>query len=322
MENDSFFYTINRIYTSSSRLDFLFNSSIFYGEEGVNKEFVECLFYTSFLLEKIKEENTDGGFSLFLVEVPDADFFKKKIFEEINKQDIINKFYENSKKRNSVKLTIGKKYREEIIKRLEELLYLYAQNITNTSYDFFDYKYINQKHYSFVTLLQNIKEEVLTIDLRIDELTGLYNRKILNSVLVEMQEKEYDTYIILADIDNFKSINDTYGHQDGDVALSVFSEVIQKSINEEDYAFRYGGEEFLILLSDISMENAISKANSIREKLKEKDVVMGNGSVVNITASFGVSELEKGKSPIDSIQSADGALYKAKNSGKNRVEFF
>ena len=153
-----------------------------------------------------------------------------------------------------------------------------------------------------------------------DKLTGLYNRHHLDSLLVDIQGiiNRYDTNygLILVDIDDFKNINDTYGHQVGDVILKELSILLKNSVRETDTVGRWGGEEFLIILPSISRESIITLSNNIREKIEKNTF----STIKNMTASFGSSLIKKNDNAISFISRTDKALYKAKRKGKNRVE--
>ena len=119
----------------------------------------------------------------------------------------------------------------------------------------------------------------------------------------------------MSDIDNFKSVNDTYGHGTGDTVLREFSEIILKNTRSEDVAVRYGGEEFVILLPHTSVHDAEFLAHKIRGKLEECEILKDRV----VTASFGLSQWSTTDSLETMINRADEALYEAKRTGKNRV---
>lgn len=152
-----------------------------------------------------------------------------------------------------------------------------------------------------------------------DTLTGIYNRRRINEVLEENANnaKRYqDAFsLILFDIDDFKHINDHYGHNTGDQVLINIVNTVKKSLRKTDYFGRWGGEEFLIILPKTTKEDAAG----IAEKLRVEIQVIMFPETFNITCSFGIAEYNE-KLDIDSlINNADKALYYAKNSGKNRV---
>lgn len=159
-----------------------------------------------------------------------------------------------------------------------------------------------------------------------DPLTGLYNRLPLNEFLDRelslASRKGYPVTVILADLDHFKVINDTYGHPAGDEVLRQFAERIKKHFRASDICCRYGGEEFLLVLPKSTNKEALKRASEIREIVARNAFVL-SGSVINVTASFGVASYpQHGHTRDVLVTAADKALYKAKNDGRNRVEAF
>jgi diguanylate cyclase (GGDEF)-like protein len=153
---------------------------------------------------------------------------------------------------------------------------------------------------------------------RVDPLTGLRTRHEMETILERYIERAKDQHfsIIMADLDNFKDLNDTYGHKVGDEILSKFGLVIKDCLRVSDLAFRYGGEEFLIILPGASIHDAAACAERIRKKLQEISVCEG----IEISASFGVAEYQENDTASSLLERADKALYMAKSKGKNRVE--
>ncbi|MBN2894841.1 MAG: GGDEF domain-containing protein [Campylobacterales bacterium] len=153
----------------------------------------------------------------------------------------------------------------------------------------------------------------------IDPLTKLYNRAHFNALmeleLNRQQRSSLHASLILCDIDDFKKINDTYGHLFGDKALSYVAQTIAHSIRKHDVAARWGGEEFIILLPDTQLEQALHVAQKIRLALTHAEFQ----KTVTLTASFGVTQLRRNENATSWFHRTDEALYKAKQSGKNRV---
>ena len=152
-----------------------------------------------------------------------------------------------------------------------------------------------------------------------DPLTSIYNRRKFNKLLASEVErsKRYQTNlsIIMCDIDHFKKINDTYGHDVGDEALKVFSEKINENIREVDMFARWGGEEFMILMPNVSIDDACSVAEKLRKVITSTEVK----KLDSITASFGVTDLHEDETAESFIKRVDLAMYKAKNNGRNNV---
>jgi diguanylate cyclase (GGDEF)-like protein len=121
--------------------------------------------------------------------------------------------------------------------------------------------------------------------------------------------------LVLFDVDYFKQVNDTYGHQVGDEVLIEVAQVALKSVREVDTAARYGGEEFILLLPQTNVVSALDIAERIRTSMQETIKLDGK----SVTASFGVIEIKEGISIAQLISLADQALYKAKAAGRNQV---
>jgi diguanylate cyclase (GGDEF)-like protein/PAS domain S-box-containing protein len=167
-------------------------------------------------------------------------------------------------------------------------------------------------------LFQNSELERLCIT---DQLTGLYNRRKLDQVFVAEQKRLERNFqalsIILIDLDNFKSVNDLYGHQIGDATLSTVANILNRELRELDILGRWGGEEFMIICIDTDLKGAQSLAEKLRKTLENQVLdVIGRQ-----TCSFGVAQLTKNESIDSFITRADNALYRAKEQGRNCVQF-
>ena len=166
---------------------------------------------------------------------------------------------------------------------------------------------------------------VQTIEMAVtDGLTGLHNRRYLETHLDIMFERAVTrgrplSYMI-ADIDRFKSINDTFGHDAGDFVLREFANLLRRQVRGADLVSRYGGEEFVVVMPDTDAETAARVAERVRAAVAEKPVFMPNQRSVPVTVSVGFSSLEGRMDTIGALaKRADTALYEAKNSGRNRV---
>ncbi|WP_459995393.1 GGDEF domain-containing protein [Marinitoga arctica] len=159
----------------------------------------------------------------------------------------------------------------------------------------------------------------------IDYLTGVYNRRAITDLLkkeIERSKRENKKFVVsMLDFDNFKSVNDKYGHDAGDEVLKKTIELVRKNIRYYDSIGRLGGEEFLIVFSNISKENAFKVSERIRLSV-EKNIVYINGYQIKITVSQGLSIFDGNKNIDQLIKEADIALYKAKEEGKNRIKFY
>lgn len=173
--------------------------------------------------------------------------------------------------------------------------------------------------YQFILNENAIKEEKLKKMAITDGLTNLYNHKYIVDKLEEnikkARFKKTPLSIIMIDIDNFKKINDTYGHVKGDIILKRVSKILKEDIKDTKIPGRYGGEEFLVVLPNICIE----KASKIAEKLRIK-IQNDKFSNMYFTASFGVYQYDN-ETLEEFINKADKLLYLAKEKGKNRVEY-
>ncbi|MCK9267548.1 MAG: GGDEF domain-containing protein [Alkaliphilus sp.] len=158
-----------------------------------------------------------------------------------------------------------------------------------------------------------------------DPLTNLYNRHFFNKIIEKefsyVQRYGHKSAIIILDIDDFKNINDTYGHLVGDQVLKQLTKLIVGNVRESDTVSRFGGEEFIILAPKISLDGGVALAEKLRKLIAENEFVTG-ATTSYITASFGVSLLRATEKygPENYFSLADKALYLAKKRGKNRVE--
>lgn len=154
----------------------------------------------------------------------------------------------------------------------------------------------------------------------LDPLTGLYNRYKFSGLFLSsyavMLQRHNSMSLIMLDIDFFKRINDTYGHNTGDVVLVELSNLLQKILREIDIICRWGGEEFVVLLPTVSLENTCKLAEKIRLSIEKLEIE----NIGQISASFGVAKVREGEEMQNVIDRADKALYLAKNSGRNCVK--
>ncbi|KFK94976.1 MULTISPECIES: GGDEF domain-containing protein [unclassified Serratia (in: enterobacteria)] len=156
----------------------------------------------------------------------------------------------------------------------------------------------------------------------LDPLTGLYNRRGLENRLNQLQAPTTGGhFVLLLDIDHFKAYNDRYGHTMGDQALLQVARTIRDTVRSRDIVVRYGGEEFLVLLINVSEEYATSLAESVRQSVQELLIQhhLHPQEITRVTLSAGIANLDK--LDVDSaICSADAALYRAKSSGRNNIQ--
>jgi diguanylate cyclase (GGDEF)-like protein len=167
-------------------------------------------------------------------------------------------------------------------------------------------------------LHRTVKRQAIT-----DELTQLANRRRFTETLaVEVRRAERfgdPLALVLADLDDFKLINDQYGHQAGDEVLRLFSDVLRENVRDFDLPVRYGGEEFAVLLPETGLDGAEQLARRLQNALLRLRLPGIGGDQPPVTASFGVAAFPAARSAEELLSAADGALYRAKAAGKNRV---
>jgi diguanylate cyclase (GGDEF)-like protein/PAS domain S-box-containing protein len=173
--------------------------------------------------------------------------------------------------------------------------------------------------------IANIKlSEKLTSQSIRDPLTRLYNRRYMDEIIqheiLRAARQQTGIGIVMVDIDHFKQINDTYGHETGDEYLMELADFFRLKIRGSDFIFRYGGEEFILILPESSVEDTYKYAESLREEIKNMKVHFRGQRLPSITLSFGVAAYpDHGLDTIELIQTADKALYRAKEEGRDRV---
>jgi diguanylate cyclase (GGDEF)-like protein len=189
------------------------------------------------------------------------------------------------------------------------------QNIFFVSISSFD----KNKIISFSNISDTMTEHFSLLERVVhDQLTGAYNRDYFHTRkdlwVQEVEYKELELGVIILDIDHFKDVNDTYGHNCGDLILKRLVKLIDKTIRKEDMLIRWGGEEFIIVSYVSSLDNLYNIAENIRKKVESEKFE----EVGNVTCSFGVTLYTN--EPIEqTIERADQALYEAKKDGRNRV---
>lgn len=196
----------------------------------------------------------------------------------------------------------------------------------------FNYKRSIGKAKQFIKeSLPVIEAKRLTASLResslVDSLTGLNNRRYLQEcyshVCAGSLRRKKSIGILMCDIDYFKQVNDTYGHDAGDEILQQASRIIQDNVRKADLVFRFGGEEFLVMLIDVDPEESIKVAEKIRTAFESREFIFGKGEKIRKTISIGVSEFPGDEETFwKVVKFADVALYSAKENGRNRATRF
>lgn len=200
---------------------------------------------------------------------------------------------------------------------------LKIQFIKNGANDFLTKPFISEL--MFCRISQNLKIVEYFHQLKelalLDQLTKLNNRHFLRETgqIIFENAKRNGTFLVIAmiDIDNFKQINDTYGHDAGDIVLKKIASILKESIRKSDIAIRYGGEEFVIVGNNFNPKNALSFFNKLRMKIKNTNISIDNRDIT-VSVSIGLC-LEKLETLEHMINLADTKMYDAKTTGKNRV---
>ena len=169
--------------------------------------------------------------------------------------------------------------------------------------------------------LSALVEHVLEGEKARDPLTHVLSRRYLPGIMQREIKLSIQSgmpfAVLLIDIDHFKEINDSYGHPAGDVVLLGVSEVLRNTVRANDFVFRYGGEEFLVQISDVTEETAMEVAEKIRKNIQNHRFMLEHGHEISVTASIGVA-LHKGHPDYNHlIKKADAAMYEAKETGRN-----
>ncbi len=212
------------------------------------------------------------------------------------------------------------------IKKLKQALVFEIENIRKTVRAKQDRDSRQLKSLSKQVSTLNVELRKARVDSVTDGLTGVFNRKALDhhlNFLVEQNTRTPAAFaVMMVDIDDFKAINDAYGHPTGDRVLLALAQRCQGLIRNDDFIARYGGEEFVIVLSNASLTNATKKAQRICESVGDTRYALNDNKdvhILNITVSIGISVCQIGDTAESVIARADRALYLAKKTGKNRV---
>jgi len=171
------------------------------------------------------------------------------------------------------------------------------------------------------TLTKQVEELESTSNM--DALTQVFNRRALTTYLDEIcsnQNIPYELQLVIIDLDDFKLINDKFGHVAGDKVLIFISNVLRKTLREGDKIFRYGGEEFIIILNRIDQKNSRSIMNRLLHIISSNELIYKDESL-RVTASVGATQYRSDDTPDTIISRADKALYRSKHNGKNQISW-
>ena len=181
-------------------------------------------------------------------------------------------------------------------------------------------KEVQRANHVITNLTMKVKE--LERNSNLDSLTKVFNRRALSTYLNSLCSKEIiksDVHVMLLDIDNFKRVNDTYGHVAGDKILMFIANILRKTLRDGDKVFRFGGEEFVIILNRINTTDSASTAERIIELISSNRLVY-QGDSLSVTLSIGLTKYLHEDTPDTLIERADKALYRAKQNGKNQMK--
>lgn len=149
----------------------------------------------------------------------------------------------------------------------------------------------------------------------LDKLTGLFNRRYIDDILEKFTNTNFT--LVLTDIDNFKNVNDKYGHRTGDIVLERFAQILRTHTRSYDFLVRWGGEEFIIIFKDTNIETALFICNKLRNSIQQAHMPED----ITLTSSFGVAVNSDNKHLNEILDEADKNLYNAKNQGRNRISY-
>jgi diguanylate cyclase len=172
-------------------------------------------------------------------------------------------------------------------------------------------------------LLNNLFERLADMEVSRDVLTQLYNRRFLPTILrreLDMARKHHNPFcVLMIDVDHFKMVNDEHGHEAGDRVLQHISALLMSHGRASDFYFRYGGEEFLAIINEVTDEQALAVAEKIRSRIAEAEIPLSDEQKLGVTVSIGVAVHQGHPDYRHLINRADEAMYEAKRSGRNRV---
>jgi len=223
---------------------------------------------------------------------------------------------------------------ENTNKTFEEITQKHKEALNSHQDELIDYPSIQEK---FDALQNSMSEEVqkanqiisrlskevkqLEKNSHLDPLTKIFNRRALDTYLEKVCEKgklSHELHLLMLDIDDFKKINDVHGHLAGDKLLIYITKLLRKTLRDGDKLFRYGGEEFIIILNRVKDDSCMDITHRILELIRSNRLIY-KGKSLCVTVSVGATRYHDGDTPNDLIERADRALYKSKNSGKNQM---
>lgn len=238
----------------------------------------------------------------------------EKSYKEIAEKSIIS-----YKKTNESIEKIAKNQEATLEKHQNDLIDLPAITEQFNSLQFDLSSEVNKANATITKLTQEV--EALEKSSTLDSLTKIYNRGALDKYLQQVCIAENFTdemHLLILDIDDFKKVNDVYGHLAGDKVLIFLANLLRKTLRDGDKVFRYGGEEFIITLNRVKEKSCLEITQRILKLVRSSRLIY-KGKSLSITVSIGATKYIKGDRPDTLIDRADKALYKSKNSGKNQM---
>lgn len=268
----------------------------------------------------------NSSVATFVLEKVKRDFFSKMTTEKpFNTNDFIHEIMRENKESEN-KIISQNDIKTKFVlpfafngKFLGGIAFYSKDEINYKSFKFYDEL---EKEVLALLKMKTLYSEVELLSI-MDELTKLYNRRYFEHNLEREfnRAKRYKNNLSLAmlDIDLFKKVNDTHGHQYGDYVLREVAKLLKESFRKTDMLYRYGGEELVVIMPETSLENASIPAERLREKIENHEFVY-DGTKINLTVSIGISTMDDAfENPREIIKTADLALYRAKNTGRNKV---
>ena len=218
--------------------------------------------------------------------------------------------------------------------RFEQLAQMHEETLSSCEEDMIDVPSISKKFNDIQDhMIDEVKKandiisklssqvETLEKDSNLDSLTKVFNRRALSKHLNNLCAQKtlnYELHLLILDIDDFKLINDAHGHIAGDKILIFVANILKKTLRDGDKIFRYGGEEFVLILNRLDMPHCLKLANRILQLISKNQLIY-KGKTLNVTVSVGSTILSLDDTPDELVARADRALYKAKHQGKNRI---
>jgi len=241
--------------------------------------------------------------------------YQKLLHTSINEYDITNEKIKTISSESDIFLKHGEK--DEGLIEVENLVKHFSEFQTK----------VNDELERANNTIDKLKSEVKELEntTNIDPLTLAHNRRGLHNYLdpiletASKSDKQLDMWLIMLDVDDFKIVNDSYGHVAGDKVLIFLTKVLRSIVRKEDYIFRFGGEEFMVILNRITEQKAHQIATRVLETVRKNKLIYKDDTI-NITLSIGLCQHEKGDTIETIVERTDKLLYKAKHSGKDKIE--